>query len=119
ESGTSQSVSLEHEHFAASASSSSSSSSSPSSPATAAATDKDCRSKKNLRLAGKGTKELGSSSNEGMKPAVGRRKGLWVHLRKVFLWSLALYATIPFLVKLRPDLTFSSLRPSLLWHFLF
>ncbi|XP_056669771.1 lysophosphatidylserine lipase ABHD12 isoform X5 [Monodelphis domestica] len=35
---------------------------------------------------------------------IWRRKGLWFRLRKVFLWSLALYAAIPFLVKLCPGI---------------
>uniref|UniRef100_A0A2K5M5R3 Abhydrolase domain containing 12, lysophospholipase n=1 Tax=Cercocebus atys TaxID=9531 RepID=A0A2K5M5R3_CERAT len=110
-------VALEHERCAAAGSSSSGSA--------AAALDADCRLKQNLRLTGTGAAEPRCAADAGMKRALGRRKGLWLRLRKILFCVLGLYIAIPFLIKLCPGiqaklifLNFGPCAPSQLEDFL-
>ncbi|XP_054443431.1 lysophosphatidylserine lipase ABHD12 isoform X1 [Pteronotus mesoamericanus] len=89
-------VALEHERCVALGSSSPGS--------TAAVLDADCRLKRNLRLAGKGPAETRCTADEGMKRALGRRKGMWFRLRKILFCVLGLYVALPFLIKLCPGI---------------
>nr|XP_030860913.2 lysophosphatidylserine lipase ABHD12 isoform X3 [Gorilla gorilla gorilla] len=89
-------VALEHERCAAAGSSSSGSA--------AAALDADCRLKQNLRLTGPAAAEPRCAADAGMKRALGRRKGVWLRLRKILFCVLGLYIAIPFLIKLCPGI---------------
>uniref|UniRef100_A0A8D0L976 Abhydrolase domain containing 12, lysophospholipase n=1 Tax=Sphenodon punctatus TaxID=8508 RepID=A0A8D0L976_SPHPU len=83
-----ESITLEHERFAAA----------PSAATASPPLDTGCSLRQSLRL----PSSARPATDPGMKRPLGRRYGLWFRLKKVFIWLLGVYIAIPFLVKLCP-----------------